>query len=125
MELFAYLRTSLDGIIGNKRKLRRFAHFQSVKKLPLNETCGAFESLNGLVCSFDALKAGYIYLTDEGKEIAEMILERHELITEILVKLGVDEEIAAEDACRIEHVISKESFKAVRDYAKDKILKQH
>lgn len=67
--------------------------------------------------------AGYIYLTDEGKKIAEMIYERHELISAILVKLGVDEEIAAEDACRIEHVISKESFKAVRDYAKDKILK--
>ena len=67
--------------------------------------------------------AGYIYLTDAGKEIAEMIYERHEIITEILVKLGVDEEIAAEDACRIEHVISKESFKAVRDNAKDKILK--
>jgi Mn-dependent DtxR family transcriptional regulator len=67
--------------------------------------------------------AGYIYLTDEGKEIAEMIFERHELITEVLVKLGVDEEIASEDACRIEHVISKESFKAVRDYAKKTILK--
>lgn len=67
--------------------------------------------------------AGYIYLTDEGKAIAEMIFERHELITDILVKLGVDEEIAAEDACRIEHVISKESFKAVRDYAKKQILK--
>lgn len=67
--------------------------------------------------------AGYIYLTDEGKEIAEMILERHELITDILVRLGVDEEIASEDACRIEHVISKESFKAVRDYANEKILK--
>lgn len=67
--------------------------------------------------------AGYIYLTDEGKAIAEMIFERHELITDILVKLGVDEEIAAEDACRIEHVISKESFKAVRDFAKKNILK--
>ncbi len=66
--------------------------------------------------------AGYIYLTDEGRQIAEMILERHELITEILIKLGVNEEVAAEDACRIEHVISKESFKAVREYAKDKIL---
>ena len=60
--------------------------------------------------------AGYIYLTDEGREIAEMIFERHEFFTDILVKLGVDEEIAAEDACRIEHVISKESFKALRDY---------
>ena len=66
--------------------------------------------------------AGYIYLTDEGKQIAEMILERHELISAILVKLGVDEETASEDACRIEHVISKESFEAVRKYAKDKII---
>lgn len=67
--------------------------------------------------------AGYIYLTDEGKEIAETIYERHELISDILVRLGVDKETASEDACRIEHVISKDSFKAVRDYAKDKILK--
>ena len=66
--------------------------------------------------------AGYIYLTDEGKEIAEMILERHELITDILVKLGVDEEIASEDACRIEHVISKESFDALKKYV-DKNMK--
>ena len=66
--------------------------------------------------------AGYIYLTDEGKEIAEMILERHEFFTDVLVKLGVDEEIASEDACRIEHVISKESFKAIKDYADSKIL---
>lgn len=65
--------------------------------------------------------AGYIYLTDAGKEIAEMILERHELISSILVKLGVNENVAAEDACRIEHVISKESFDAVRKYAKDKL----
>ncbi|MCR4694463.1 MAG: metal-dependent transcriptional regulator [Pseudobutyrivibrio sp.] len=62
--------------------------------------------------------AGYIYLTDEGKAIAEMILERHETISQILINLGVDEEIATEDACRIEHVISKESFKAVLKAAK-------
>lgn len=66
--------------------------------------------------------AGYIYLTNEGKEIAEMILERHEFFTEVLVKLGVDKEIASEDACRIEHVISKESFKAIKEYADSKIL---
>jgi len=61
---------------------------------------------------------GYIYLTDEGKEIAEMIYERHQVLTSILVSLGVPEEIAAEDACRLEHVISKESFAAVRDYVR-------
>ena len=63
--------------------------------------------------------AGYIYLTDEGKAIAEMIFERHELITDILVKLGVDEEIAAEDACRIEHIISASTFKGIKNYMKN------
>ena len=59
---------------------------------------------------------GYIYLTDEGKEIAEMIYERHELISAALIRLGVPEEIALEDACRIEHVISKESFEALKKH---------
>lgn len=59
-------------------------------------------------------REGYIYLTDSGKEIAEMIYERHELLSSYLVKLGVDKRIADEDACRIEHVISKESFEAIK-----------
>ncbi len=59
--------------------------------------------------------AGYIYLTDEGKEIAEMIYERHEMISAWLISLGVPEEIATEDACKIEHVISKESFQAIKE----------
>ena len=53
---------------------------------------------------------------DSGREIAEMIYERHELLTAWLVRLGVDPEIAAEDACRIEHVISKESFEAIKKH---------
>ena len=56
---------------------------------------------------------GFIYLTESGKEIAEMIYERHLLISSWLTELGVPEEIAVKDACRIEHVISKESFEAV------------
>ncbi|NLL80301.1 MAG: metal-dependent transcriptional regulator [Clostridiales bacterium] len=63
-------------------------------------------------------KEGYIYLTESGTEIAEMIYERHELLTSWLVKLGVDQETAAEDACRIEHVISKESFEAIKKHAR-------
>lgn len=59
-------------------------------------------------------KEGYITLTETGREIAEMIYERHELLTSWLTRLGVDEKIAAEDACRIEHVISKESFEAIK-----------
>ena len=62
-------------------------------------------------------KEGYIYLTDSGRAIAEMIYERHELLTAWLTRLGVDPKIAAEDACKIEHVISSESFEAIKKHA--------
>ena len=58
--------------------------------------------------------AGYIFLTESGKEIAEMIFERHQLLTKCLEKLGVDSQIAEKDACKIEHVISAESFEAIK-----------
>lgn len=61
-------------------------------------------------------EVGYITLTDCGREIAEKISERHRLLTDLLVSLGVDEEIAVDDACRIEHVISDASFRAVKEY---------
>ncbi len=60
--------------------------------------------------------AGFIYLTAAGKEIAEMIYERHEFLTCWLTSLGVPGEIASQDACRIEHVISRESFDAIKHY---------
>lgn len=60
--------------------------------------------------------AGYIYLTEEGKAIADMIYERHKLLSKCLEKLGVDSETADRDACRIEHVISKDSFEAIKQY---------
>ncbi|MCR5609187.1 MAG: metal-dependent transcriptional regulator [Lachnospiraceae bacterium] len=60
--------------------------------------------------------AGYIYLTEEGLEIAEMIYERHEFLSAWLIKMGVDEKTALEDACRIEHDISKESFAAIKAF---------
>jgi len=62
-------------------------------------------------------KEGFIYLTESGKAIAEMIYERHELLTNWLTRLGVPAEIAADDACRIEHVLSKESFEAIKKHA--------
>ena len=66
-------------------------------------------------------ETGAIYLTDSGREIAEMIYERHEMISKGLMALGVPEDIATEDACRIEHVISKESFEAVKKLIQDKL----
>ena len=60
--------------------------------------------------------AGYIYLTDEGRKIAEMIYERHEFLTDWLTSLGVASHTAGEDACKIEHVISSESFDAIKKF---------
>jgi Mn-dependent DtxR family transcriptional regulator len=59
---------------------------------------------------------GFIYLTDDGREIAETIHERHEVIYALLIRLGVDNEIAAADACRMEHCISRESLEALKKY---------
>jgi len=59
-------------------------------------------------------KEGYLRLTETGKAIAEKIYERHTVLTELLIALGVDKTTAAEDACRMEHVISDESFSAMK-----------
>ena len=60
--------------------------------------------------------AGFIYLTDSGKAIAEHVFEKHQLLKGWLCSLGVPEEIAAEDACKMEHVISDESFDAIKNH---------
>ena len=62
-------------------------------------------------------KDGYIRLTDKGLEIAEKMYERHTLLSQWLIKLGVDEKVAVEDACRMEHVISTETFEAIKKLA--------
>lgn len=67
---------------------------------------------NGGYIAVDA--GGFITLTDAGREVAQRIYERHTVLTELLVRLGVEQEIASEDACKIEHVISKESFEALK-----------
>ncbi len=63
--------------------------------------------------------AGYIYLTESGKAIAERIFERHEVISAWLTAMGVDEETATEDACRVEHDLSDESFAAIKSFLKE------
>lgn len=62
--------------------------------------------------------AGFINLTPAGRVIAEMTYERHEFFSEWLIQLGVPDEIATEDACKIEHVLSEESFAAIKQYVK-------
>ena len=59
---------------------------------------------------------GYITLSETGLEIAERMYERHTLLSSFLIRLGVDEKTAVEDACRIEHVISPETFQKLKDH---------
>lgn len=65
---------------------------------------------------------GLIKLTKEGKELAERVYERHQVIGDMLVKLGVSEKTAYEDACRIEHVISAETFEKIKEHAEKNIM---
>ena len=66
-------------------------------------------------------KDGSITLTPSGQEIAEKIYDRHTLLTKLLVHIGVSEEIAAEDACKLEHAISDASFEALKNYVADRL----
>ena len=61
---------------------------------------------------------GYIAFTENGRSLAEKVYHKHVLLTEFIMRLGVDEETAAADACRIEHVISDKSFKAIQNHMK-------
>ena len=61
-------------------------------------------------------KDGLLTLTDTGKAVAKKIFERHTVLSGLLVSLGVNEETAVQDACKIEHVISDESFAAIKRY---------
>ena len=62
---------------------------------------------------------GYINLTETGQEIADKIYERHTFLTNWLTSIGVDTEVAAEDACKMEHAISSESFTAIKKFIAD------
>ena len=64
---------------------------------------------------------GSITLTEAGQEIARKIYARHKLLTDLLVRIGVSEKTAAEDACKLEHAISDESFEALQKYAESQM----
>ena len=66
-------------------------------------------------------KEGLITLTDAGMQIASKMLQRHQTLTRFLVSLGVDPETAEEDACKMEHDISDQTFKAIYDHARKRM----
>ena len=86
------------------------AHHMDFSKPSISRAMGLLRE-NGYI-TMD--KDGFINLTEAGMEVASRIYERHRLLTQWLTALGVSPETAAEDACRIEHVISTESFEAIR-----------
>lgn len=60
-------------------------------------------------------KSGYLTLTEQGIAVAKKIYERHKILTEVLIEIGVSPEVATDDACKIEHHISDESFNAIKN----------
>lgn len=112
-----YLETIyvLSQKIGSVRSLD-VAEYMNYSKPSISRAMGLLKSGNYIL--IDA--GGYITLTESGLEIAKKIYERHTVITRLLMMLGVDEETAAEDACKIEHDISEKSFEAIKNHAVEK-----
>ena len=88
------------------------AEYMNFSKPSVSRAVGLLKSGGYVLMDRD----GFLTLTDAGREVAEKIYERHTLLTSFLVRLGVDETVAAEDACKMEHVISDESFAAIKHH---------
>ena len=107
----------LESILVLSRKLPAvrsvdISEYMGYSKPSVSRAVGLLKSGNYIVIDDD----GYISLTPEGKEIAEKILSRHTLLTQMLVRMGVSLETATADACKMEHVISDETFEAMKNH---------
>lgn len=87
--------------------------YMGYSKPSVSRAVGLLKSGGYVVADSD----GHLSLTEAGLEIAEKMYERHTMLTGFLVKLGVDEETASEDACKIEHYISDRTFEAIKQHA--------
>lgn len=88
------------------------AEYMGYKKPSISRAVSLLKSGGYLLMDED----GYLTLTESGLEIAKKIYERHTILTNLLVGLGVNRDVATEDACKIEHHISDESFEAIKRY---------
>ena len=108
-----YLETIL--VLSQQKKAVRsidVAEYMQFSKPSVSRAVGILK--NGGYIGIDPF--GYITLTDTGREAAERIFERHRILSEILMRLGVDEKTATEDACKMEHYISDTSFAAIKEH---------
>ena len=109
-----YLETIL--ILSKERPQVRsidVSEYMGFSKPSIIRAIGLLKSEDYLIMETD----GSLILTDKGRAIAEKIYERHTLLTDFLIRLGVDPQVAAEDACKMEHDISDESFAAIKRHA--------
>lgn len=113
-----YLESIL--IIGKEKGQVRsidVAHRLAVSKPTVSVTMKQFRENGYIEVDCD----GFLTLTEKGREIAERIYERHVVLTELLIALGVDEKTAREDACRIEHDLSETTFARIKEHLHQKL----
>lgn len=91
------------------------AEYMGFSKPSVSRAVGLLKNGQYLVSDKD----GFLELTDIGIEIAQKIYERHTLLTRFLCRLGVDEEVASQDACKMEHHISEETFLAIKKFTEE------
>ena len=112
-----YLETIL--ILGQRKNLVRAVDVATEMGLSKPSVSRALVRLKNDACII-VDENGHIAFTEKGRAIAEKIYERHQVLTEILMAIGVDREIAAKDACKMEHDISDETFDAMKRHLKKK-----
>ena len=112
-----YLETIL--ILGQRKNLVRAVDVATEMQLSKPSVSRALVKLKNDACIV-VDENGHIAFTEKGRAIAEKIYERHQVLTEILMAIGVDQEIAARDACKMEHDISDETFDAMKRHLREK-----
>ena len=112
-----YLETIL--VLGQRKNLVRAVDVATEMQLSKPSVSRALVKLKNDACII-VDENGHIAFTEKGRAIAEKIYERHQVLTEILMAIGVDREIAAKDACKMEHDISDETFDAMKRHLKKK-----
>ena len=108
-----YLETIL--ILSQKNSFVRsvdISEYMGYSKPSVSRAVGLLKSGEYIVIDAD----GHIQLTESGRAVAEKILSRHQLLTEMLTRLGVSRETAAADACKMEHIISDETYEAIKKH---------
>jgi Mn-dependent DtxR family transcriptional regulator len=105
---------SIHVLLQQRGKVRSIdiSEYMGYSKPSISRAVGVLKSREFIVVDKD----GFITLTDKGLAVAQKIYERHTLLSQLLIALGVDPEIAAEDACKLEHAISDQSFEAIKKH---------